>query len=158
MLSWLWRFFLLVSFAFSMVYAQNSTVKVVFDLTTSDRNTLQQKLLKAVTADNAYYESRFKEMKVAVVIHGGAYRFFVRNPHHTEYHTDKALLSVFSDLSKRIKSLHDIYHVEFLICEAGMQKHGLQAKDVVSFVTIIPNATIGLIDKQNAGYAYIPIK
>ena len=49
------------------------------------------------------------------------------------------------------------YDVEFLICGVAMAKNKLQAKDVYSFVKIIPNSTIGLIDKQNEGYAYIPI-
>ncbi len=38
-----------------------------------------------------------------------------------------------------------------------MPKYGLKAKDIVNYVKIIPNSTIGLIDCQNEGYAYIPI-
>ncbi len=43
------------------------------------------------------------------------------------------------------------------MCGAAMEKNKLQAKDIVSFVKIIPNSTIGLIDKQNEGYAYISV-
>jgi len=38
-----------------------------------------------------------------------------------------------------------------------MPKHGLKAENIVSYVKIIPNSTIGLIDRQNEGYAYIPL-
>jgi intracellular sulfur oxidation DsrE/DsrF family protein len=44
------------------------------------------------------------------------------------------------------------------MCGAGMPKHGLKAKDIVPYVKIIPNSTIGLIDRQNEGYAYIPVQ
>ena len=50
-----------------------------------------------------------------------------------------------------------MYDVDFLMCGAGMSKHKLKAKDIVSYVKIIPNSTIGLIDRQNEGYAYIPV-
>jgi len=33
----------------------------------------------------------------------------------------------------------------------------LTKKDVYDFVKIVPNSTIGLIDRQNEGYAYIPV-
>lgn len=46
----------------------------------------------------------------------------------------------------------DTYEVAFLMCDAVMPKHGLQAKDMLCYVKIIPNATIGLIDRQNEGY------
>ncbi len=43
------------------------------------------------------------------------------------------------------------------MCEVGMKKNKLKEKNIVSFVELIPNSTIGLIDKQNEGYAYIPV-
>ena len=54
--------------------------------------------------------------------------------------------------------MSDTYDVEFLMCGAGMRKHKLEAKDIVKFVKIIPNSTIGLIERQNEGYAYIPVE
>ncbi len=67
---------------------------------------------------------------------GGAYRYFTTDPSKTEYKTDKVLLADYTNLKKRIKSMHEIYGVEFLICEAGMKKHGLKAKDIMSYVKI----------------------
>lgn len=142
---------------FTLLLAENSSAKVVYDLTTKNLKAFERKILKAVVANKAYYESKLKELDVTVVIHGGAYRFFTVDPKHTEYRTDKTLMTDYSSLKKRIKTMHDTYDVEFLMCGAGMPKHGLQAKDIVSYVKIIPNSTIGLIDKQNESYAYIPI-
>jgi len=130
----------------------------VYDLTTKNLSVFERKILKAIVANKSYYEGKLQELEVAVVIHGGAYRYFTKEPSQTEYKKDKALLASYNDLKKRIKSMHNTYDVAFFICEAGMSKHGLTAKDIVDYVTIIPNSAIGLIDKQNEGYAYIPVK
>jgi len=150
------RIYLLLATALTLLGAEENA-QVVYDLTTKDLKTFERKILKAVVANKSYYESKLKELDVTVVIHGGAYRFFTKDPAATEYKTDKALLANYSELKKRIKSMHDTYEVEFLMCGAGMPKHGLKAKDIVKYVTIIPNSTIGLIDRQNEGYAYIPV-
>jgi intracellular sulfur oxidation DsrE/DsrF family protein len=135
----------------------DSSAKVVYDLTTKNIKAFERKILKAIVANKAYYEGKLKELDVTVVIHGGAYRYFTKDPSKTEYKTDKSLLADYSTLKKRVKSMADTYDVEFLMCKAGMPKHGLKAKDIVKFVKIIPNSTIGLIDRQNEGYAYIPV-
>lgn len=141
-----------------LVQAEEASAKVVYDLTTKNLAAFERKILKAIVANKAYYESKFKELDVTVVIHGGAYRYFTVDPSKTEYKTDKALLADYTNLRKRIRSMSDTYDVEFLMCGAGMSKHNLKAKEIVNFVKIIPNSTIGLIDKQNEGYAYIPVR
>lgn len=148
---------LLLLSSFTMLCAQEGVAQVVYDLTTKNIKAFELKILKAIVANKAHYESQLKELDVTVVIHGGAYKYFTVNPSQTKYKTDKALLSDYSNLKKRIKSMSDTYNVEFLMCGAGMPKHGLTDKDIVKFVKIIPNSTIGLIDRQNEGYAYIPI-
>ena len=139
-----------------LMFAESSA-KVVYDLTTKNIKAFELKILKAIVANKAHYEGKLKELDVSVVIHGGSYRYFTVDPNKTEYKTDKALLEHYADLKKRVKSMADTYDVEFLMCGAGMPKHGLKSKDIVKFVKIIPNSTIGLIDRQNEGYAYIPV-
>ena len=148
---------LLLLFALSSLIFADISARVVYDLTTKNIKTFERKILKAIVANKAYYESQLKELAVTVVIHGGAYRYFTLEPSKTTYKTDKALLADYANLKKRIKSMADTYDVEFLMCGAGMPKHGLKAKDIVKYVKIIPNSTIGLIDRQNEGYAYIPV-
>jgi len=151
------KIILLLLTSCTLLLAENNTAKVVYDLTTQNQKAFERKILKAIVTNKAYYESKLKELDVTVVIHGGAYRYFTVDPAKTEYKTDKTLLANYTELKKRIKSMSDTYDVEFLMCGAGMPKHGLKAKDIVSYVKIIPNSTIGLIDRQNEGYAYIPI-
>ncbi len=150
------KMLLLLSLLLTFSLAENAA-KVVYDLTTDNLPTFERKILKAIVANKTYYESQLKELDVTVVIHGGAYRFFTKDPSLTEYRSDTRLLEHYNELKKRIASMHSLYNVEFLMCGAGMPKHGLKAKDIVSYVKIIPNSTIGLIDRQNEGYAYIPV-
>lgn len=70
----------------------------------------------------------------------------------------KNLNKAYAELKTRIASMSDTYDVEFFICEAGMKKNKLSEQDIVSFVKVIPTSTIGLIDKQNEGFAYIPVR
>ena len=131
--------------------------KVVYDLTTGSVKKFEKNILKGVVFNKGLYEKRFEELKVTVVIHGEAYRFFVKDVDTTRFKKDMTLHNEFKTLKKRIRSLHENYDVEFLMCEAGMSRYRLKPKDIVDFVKIIPNSTIGLIDKQNEGYAYIPV-
>ncbi len=151
------KIILLLVSTFTLLLADAPSLKVVYDLTTHNQKDFERKILKAIVTNKAYYEGKLQELDVTVVIHGGAYRYFTVDPSKTEYKTDKTLLANYAELKKRIKSMSDTYDVEFLMCEVGMLKHGLKAKDIVSYVKIIPNSTIGLIDRQNEGYAYIPV-
>ena len=151
------KILLIVSLLFSLLHAEDESAKVVYDLTTKNVAKFEQKILKGVVFNKTLYANQLKELDVAVVIHGGAYRFFVRNLDGTIFKNDNKLQKSYKELKKRIATMEDTYDVEFLMCGAGMKKNKLTKKDIVPFVTIIPNSTIGLIKKQNNGYAYIPV-
>ena len=142
---------------FGLLHADDESAKVVFDLTTKNLAKFEKNIIKGVVINKGHYESSFRELDVAVVIHGGAYRFFVKDIDNTIFKDDKELVKVYEALKKRLKSLADTYDVEFLMCAAAMKRNKLEAKDIVEYVKIIPNSTIGLIDKQNEGYAYLPV-
>jgi uncharacterized protein len=131
--------------------------KVVFDLTTGDLKTFEQRILSGVARYTAYYEGNLQEFNAVVVIHGDAYKFFVKDLAHSPYKDQLALVKVNNDLKKRIASAADMYGVEFLMCEANMRKAKLTEKDIYPIVKLVPSSTMGLIDKQNEGYAYIPV-
>jgi len=138
------------------LYAEES-LKVVIDLTTGDMHTFEQKILKGIVAHKTHFEGQLKELDVAVVIHGEAYKFFIKDPAHSPFKDDAALLKASNELNKRIASLADTYDVEFLMCKSGMDKRKIAQKDVYDYVSTVPNAAIGLIEKQNEGYAYLPV-
>lgn len=141
-----------------ILYAQENSAKVVYDLTTKDLSNFELRVLSATVSNKAYYESSLRELDVAVVIHGGAYKFFLKEPGNSKFKDDKALVSTYKTLAKRIETLANTYNVQFLVCGAGLRKHGLEKKDIYDFVKITPTAMIGLIDMQNEGYAYVPLR
>ena len=142
---------------FTFSHADEDTLKVVYDVTTSQQKVFEKNIFKGIVAHKIYYTSQFKELEVAVVIHGGAYKFFLKDLHNTEYIKDKKLLNSYKNFKKRVQSLADSYNVVFYICKIGLKRHNIKESNVLNFVHIIPNSTIGLIDKQNDGYAYIPV-
>ena len=151
------KMIMILLIATGLLHAEEASAKVVYDLTTKDIATFEKKILSAIAANKSHYEKSLRELEVTVVIHGGAYRFFAADPVHSVYKDDTALLKTYKDLGKRIKTMADSYEVEFLMCGVGMRKHKLEAKDIYTFVKVVPNSTIGLIDRQNEGYAYIPV-
>ena len=141
----------------SFLQADEDNLKVVYDLTTKNIAKLEQNILKGIVAHKAHFQQDLLELDVTIVIHGGAYRYFVKNPSTTIYKDDKALTKNYSELKKRLATLADTYDVEFMMCGVGMRKNGMSENDIVSYVKVIPNSTIGLIKRQNQGYAYIPV-
>lgn len=141
----------------TILYSQESSAKIVYDLTSSNLSNFELRILKATVSNKAYYESSFRELDVIVIIHGGAYKFFIKEPQNSKFKEDTALIKTYKSLAKRIEILSNTYNVNFLICERGLEKHGLKKQDIYPFVKIIPNATIGLIDTQNENYAYVPV-
>jgi len=137
---------------------QELSKKVVFDLTTGNLKTFEQRILSGVARYTAAYEGNLQEFKAVVVIHGDAYKFFVKDLAHSPFKEQHELVEVNSELKKRITSAKEIYGVEFLMCEANMKKAKLSQKDIYPFVKLVPSSTMGLIEKQNEGYAYIPVR
>ncbi len=134
----------------------NEEHKVVYDLTSGDLHTIEQKLLAGITYHKSYYEGKLQSLDVAVIIHGDAYKFFIKDLANSPYRNDKDLIGKQEELQKRLSSLVSMYDVELLMCQSGAKKRGLE-KSVYRFVGFVPNAAIGLIDKQNEGYAYLPV-
>ena len=149
---------LIVLALLGLLQADDESARVVYDLTTSSITKFEKNILKGIAINKAHYQGSFKELEAVVVIHGGAYRFFVKDIEKSMFNTDLKLVEAYSDLKKRIAIMADTYEVEFLMCRASMPKNGLEDEDVVEFVKIVPNSTVGLIDKQNEGFAYIPVR
>ena len=150
------KLLLIVAFL-GLLNADDESAKLVFDLTTSSVEQFEKKILKSIAYNKTHYENSLKELEVAVVIHGGAYRFFVKDIKKTVFIDDKPLMKVYPDLKKRVATMADTYEVEFLMCRSALKRYNLKEEDIVGYVKIVPNSTIGLIDKQNEGFAYLPV-
>lgn len=131
--------------------------KAVFDLTTADLERFEMRLLSGVANVKGHYASRLDEVELAVVIHGGAYKFFVAALERSPFQEDAALAAKQKEYAARLKALHEHYGVRFVMCEVGMKKLGIDPKTLYPFVTLASSSTTALIEIQNSGFAYIPL-
>jgi intracellular sulfur oxidation DsrE/DsrF family protein len=137
--------------------AQDVVKKLVLDVTTSDIKNIERKVLSGTVKHKNYYESKLEELEVTIVIHGGAYRYFVKDLSKTLYKDEKNTIKTQANLHTRLKALSELYDVEFIICSSGLKKLKINQDNIYDFVKFAPTSTIALINKQNNGYAYIPI-
>lgn len=152
------KFIVILIVFLGLVRADGDMKKAVFDLTTSDLTTFESKVIKATSFIKAHYASKSEELDILVVIHGGAYKFFVKDLQKTKYKDDKEVAKVSKELREKIESLIKTYNVKFQICGVGMKKNKLTKDDIYDFVEVVTSATIGLIDAQSKGYVYLPIE
>jgi intracellular sulfur oxidation DsrE/DsrF family protein len=149
------RAFVVSLLLFSTLFAGDAK-KVVFDLKTGDIRTFERVVFKSVEAHTTHYAGKLQEYKVVFVIHGDAYKFFLKELKGTPYATDPVLLRR-TEFGKRLKALVENYDVTFEVCSFGMKARKLPFEQLYPFVTPIFSATSGLIDWQEKGYAYIMV-
>jgi len=140
-----------------ILFAEEGVKQVVFDLKTGDIASFEKKVLQGIAYHKAHYDGKLEKLDVAVVIHGDAYKFFVKDLKNSPYKNDKKLSLAQEQLGKRLATMASTYEVEFLMCEATMRTLKIDQSNVYDFVKLTPNSTIGLIDKQNEHFAYVPI-
>lgn len=141
----------------TLLFAEEGVKKVVFDFTSGNIKALDKKLLSGIAFNKTHYENQLEKLDVAVVIHGEAYKFFIADLKHSPYKNDAELAKAHADLGKRLAAMSKNYEVEFIMCESGMKSHKIDKSTLYDFVKLTPSSTIGLIDKQNNHYAYVPI-
>jgi intracellular sulfur oxidation DsrE/DsrF family protein len=141
-----------------LLNAEEGLKKVVFELTTGDQIGFEQKVLNGIVKNKNYYESKMEELEVAVVIHGDAYKFFIKDLSSSPYKDDCELKAAHESFALRLKSSAENYKVKFLMCQAGMNNLNISKDNIYDFVSLVPTSTIGLIDKQSEGYVYVPIR
>lgn len=148
---------LLLSLFLSVTVFASEVQKVIYDLTTSDIKTIESRFIKGIVANKNHYENNLQELDVKVIIHGGAYKFFVNDISKTVFKDDKEAQKITKDLQARLKSLATTYNVQFEMCQVGANSRKLTRDDIAAFVGMAPNTTIALINAQNQGYAYVPV-
>lgn len=136
---------------------ENESSKAVINLTTGDLRKFKMYLLSGVSNSAEYYKNQLKDLKVVVIIHGDAYKFFIKDLENSPYRNDKELLAEQKEIESKLNYLAINYGVRFQMCEQGMKSRKIDPKTLYKFVELIPNAFIGLVDWQNRGYAYIPL-
>jgi hypothetical protein len=145
---------LLVSLTISLLAVEPA--KIVVDLTAGDIERIEYRLFKGVPNMINHFKENGTDVDSVVVVHGGAYKFFVDNLDRSPYWTDETLVDRQEEMHEGLMKLVEL-GVKFEICEAGLRRNGVLSEDLYSFVKTIPSSMIGLATWQNKGFAYIPL-
>ena len=130
--------------------------KVVYDLRTGDAKKIST-LTKSIKAVAKHYIEKKKNYKIAVVIGGDAYKFFVDDLKFSPYDEDLQLKAFKPKLEPKLRELSEVYDVSFNMCDIGIEARAIPEDSLYNFIEAEKTRTIYVIEFQNNGYAYIPI-
>jgi intracellular sulfur oxidation DsrE/DsrF family protein len=149
---------LAILFSLSLSLMADEEVKrVVMDLVTADAERFERIVLKGTEAHTTYYGNQLLEYEAVFVIHGGAYKFFLKDLKGTPYEKE-AFAKRHEALAKRLEALVENYNVTFEVCSAGLRSRGLPQDKLYPFVKPVFSSASALIDWQDRGHAYVLAK
>lgn len=119
----------------TMIFAQVKPVKIVFDVTSSNTGVHESAMRHVKMMSKAYPDSKFE-----VVMYSGAYEMVVK---------DK------SAVSKEMEVLAKNENVDFVVCQASLNRHKIDASQLVTGVRAVPDGILEIIQKQGQGWGYI---
>ena len=131
--------------------------KAVYDLTTGEPQKLEKFLLKGLKVLAQYYKKEKIDYKMAVVISGNAYKFFVEDLNASPYSKESSMKAIQSKIAPRLRELAEVYDVNFTMCKTGMEARNIPEKSLYNYVEAKKMKNVYLIEFQNNGYAYMPI-
>ena len=122
-------------FMMTNLTAQEKTVKIVFDVTSSNIKVHGAAVRHVKGMSKAYPDSKFE-----VVMYSGAIDMVLK---------DKS--SVAADMEALSKNKN----VSFVICEGTMKRHKIDKSQLIPGVTTVPDGILEIVAKQAEGWGYI---
>ena len=119
----------------TMVFAQEKPVKIVFDVTSSNTRVHESAMRHVKMMSKAYPDSKFE-----MVMYSGAYGMVVKGE---------------STVSEEMEALAKNENVDFVVCQASLSRHKIDASQLVAGVRAVPDGILEIIQKQGQGWGYI---
>ncbi|MRX65550.1 DsrE family protein [Maribacter luteus] len=119
----------------TMVFAQEKPVKIVFDVTSSNTSVHESAMRHVKMMAKAYPDSKFE-----MVMYSGAYGMVVKGE---------------STVSDEMEALAENENVDFVVCQASLNRHKIDASQLVAGVRAVPDGILEIIQKQGQGWGYI---
>lgn len=119
----------------TMVLAQEKPVKIVFDVTSSNTKVHESAMRHVKMMAKAYPESKFE-----MVMYSAAYGMVIKDE---------------STVSKEMEALAENENVDFVVCQASLNRHKIDASQLVTGVRAVPDGILEIIQKQGLGWGYI---
>ena len=130
--------------------------KVVYDLRTGEGKKISN-LLGSIKSVANHYIDKKSDYKIAVVIGGDAYKFFVNDLQFSPYDKDAEIKALKPEIGPKLRELAEVYDVNFTICDVGIEYRAIPEDSLYDFVEAKETRSIYLIEFQNDGYAFIPL-
>ncbi len=119
----------------TMVLAQEKPVKIVFDVTSNNAKVHESAMRHMKMMAKAYPDSKFE-----MVMYSGAYGMVVKGE---------------STVSEDMEALAKNKNVDFVVCQASLNRHKVEASQLVAGVRAVPDGILEIIQKQEKGWGYI---
>ncbi|NJB70262.1 hypothetical protein GGR42_000724 [Saonia flava] len=127
---------ILITFLFStLIFAQEKPVKIVFDVTSSEASVHESAVKHVKMMAEAYPDSKFE-----MVMYSGAYGMVVKNT---------------STVLNQMEELGTIENVDLVVCQASLNRHKIEATQLIAGVRAVPDGILEIIQKQGIGWGYI---
>lgn len=127
--------FLLAVLISGSAFSQETPVKIVFDVTSSDKSVHESAMRHIKLMSDLYPDSEFE-----MVFYSGSIEMVLK---------DK------SSVSKDLEMVAGRDNVSFKVCEMTMKRHNLNTSDLISGVETVPDGIIEIVMKQEQGWGYI---
>ncbi|MCZ6594016.1 MAG: DsrE family protein [Bacteroidetes bacterium] len=121
-------------FAFNLL-AQEETVKVVFDVTSSNPKVHQSTIRHVKFMSDAYPNSKFE-----VVMYSGSIDMVLK---------DK------STVAEDIEALAKDENITFVVCQGTMKRYKISDSQLIPGLIQVPDGILEIINKQSEGWGYI---
>jgi len=119
----------------SLLLAQEEPIKVVFDVTSDDKDVHGSTIRHVQYMSEEYPDSKFE-----VVMYSGAYDMVNKNK---------------STVADAMEKLAKKDNVAFVVCKATIDRHNMTDSDLVPGVATVPNGIYEIFTKQKEGWGYI---
>ena len=130
------KIFLISFILFSFnVLAQEHKIKVVFDITSSSPKVHKTAIKHLSLMANAYPDSEFE-----LVMYSGA---------------GKMATYENKEIAEKLSKVISLDNARVILCEATMNKLGLNKKNLVKGVETVPDGILEIAIKQSKGWGYI---
>ncbi|HEY8511264.1 MAG TPA: DsrE family protein [Cyclobacteriaceae bacterium] len=112
-----------------------SSKKIVFDITSADPK-VQETAIRHV----GLMADSYPGIQLELVVYGGALPMFMKEK---------------STVGEKIAELAQNKNITFAACQGTMKRHNVDASQLLPGVTVVPDAIMEIVTKQNEGWGYI---
>lgn len=122
------------------------TVRAVFDCAAKDMKFVASRMF-LIEESAKEFRNRQQPFEFVLTVHSGC------TPIVTDEQGDDETKK---GISRRLKTLSQVYGVKIEACEIAMERFGIEKNDLPAHIGSVRNSITRVIELQNAGYALIP--